>query len=82
MKSCVRLAFGLFLIASNFSVARAETGTNEFLPPVPEGRTWKLAWHDEFDGEKLDDGNARMGIPQAVEIRNAKASALLCPISA
>jgi hypothetical protein len=25
-----------------------------FLPPVPEGKTWKLVWHDEFDGTKLD----------------------------
>ena len=24
------------------------------LPPAPEGKTWKLVWHDEFDGTKLD----------------------------
>jgi len=24
------------------------------LPPAPEGQAWKLVWHDEFDGEKLD----------------------------
>jgi beta-glucanase (GH16 family) len=24
------------------------------LPPAPAGKTWKLAWHDEFDGTKLD----------------------------
>ena len=24
------------------------------LPPPPEGKTWKLVWHDEFDGTKLD----------------------------
>jgi beta-glucanase (GH16 family) len=24
------------------------------LPPAPKGQVWKLAWHDEFDGEKLD----------------------------
>ena len=25
------------------------------LPPAPEGKTWKLVWHDEFDGTKLDE---------------------------
>jgi len=24
------------------------------LPATPEGKAWKLAWNDEFDGEKLD----------------------------
>jgi hypothetical protein len=24
------------------------------LPTAPEGKTWKLIWHDEFDGTKLD----------------------------
>jgi len=24
------------------------------LPKAPEGKTWKLVWHDEFDGNKLD----------------------------
>lgn len=25
------------------------------LPQLPSGRTWKLVWHDEFDGDKLDE---------------------------
>lgn len=25
------------------------------LPPAPEGQTWNLVWHDEFDGDKLDE---------------------------
>jgi len=25
------------------------------LPLVPNGKTWKLVWHDEFDGTKLDE---------------------------
>lgn len=30
--------------------------TNQaFLPPAPEGKKWKLAWHDEFDGSQLDE---------------------------
>jgi beta-glucanase (GH16 family) len=24
------------------------------LPPPPEGKAWKLAWHDEFEGNQLD----------------------------
>lgn len=27
----------------------------QFLPPAPAGQTWKLAWADEFGGEKIDD---------------------------
>lgn len=25
------------------------------LPPAPEGKTWVLVWHDEFDGTEIDD---------------------------
>ena len=25
------------------------------LPTLPAGKTWKLVWHDEFDGDKLDE---------------------------
>lgn len=25
------------------------------MPPAPDGKTWKLVWHDEFDGAKLDE---------------------------
>jgi beta-glucanase (GH16 family) len=25
------------------------------LPPAPEGQRWTLVWHDEFDGETLDE---------------------------
>ncbi len=26
-----------------------------FLPPIPEGKEWKPAWSDEFDGAKVDE---------------------------
>jgi alpha-L-fucosidase len=26
----------------------------EFLPPLPEGKSWKLAWQDEFEGNAVD----------------------------
>jgi beta-glucanase (GH16 family) len=25
------------------------------IPPPTEGKTWKLVWHDEFDGDRLDE---------------------------
>ena len=25
------------------------------LPSAPEGKSWKMVWHDEFDGDKLDE---------------------------
>jgi alpha-L-fucosidase len=38
---------------------RAKTGEAEkaedFMPPVPEGKKWKLAWSDEFNGTKVDE---------------------------
>jgi beta-glucanase (GH16 family) len=34
----------------------AQTGpAKEFLPPLPAGKQWKLAWQDEFDGTNLDE---------------------------
>jgi len=36
----------------------AETKTQpkqEYLPPLPPGKKWKLIWSDEFDGEKIDE---------------------------
>ncbi len=25
-----------------------------FLPPIPEGKEWRLAWSDEFEGMQID----------------------------
>jgi hypothetical protein len=27
----------------------------EFLPPAPQGQEWRLVWHDEFEGDQLDE---------------------------
>ena len=27
----------------------------DMLPPAPKGQAWKLVWHDEFDGDTLDE---------------------------
>jgi beta-glucanase (GH16 family) len=44
----------LSLALSSQSFAQSEPA-KEFLPPHPAGHKWKLIWHDEFDGTKLDE---------------------------
>jgi len=34
--------------------ANTATAHDEFLPPIPDGKMWKLAWSDEFDGTEID----------------------------
>jgi beta-glucanase (GH16 family) len=46
--------FCIAVVLSVISTAWAED-LKDNLPPVPEGKTWKLVWHDEFDGDKLDE---------------------------
>jgi beta-glucanase (GH16 family) len=44
------------LVALWLSAIAAGAQTNQtLLPPAPDGKSWKLAWHDEFDGKKLDE---------------------------
>ncbi len=49
----------IFCTLASSWLAAAETGqaerADEFLPPIPEGKHWVLAWRDEFDGAKLDE---------------------------
>ena len=40
-----------YLWAKTSETEKAE----EFMPPVPEGKKWKLAWSDEFNGTKVDE---------------------------
>jgi beta-glucanase (GH16 family) len=42
--------------------AEAKPEPADSLPPVAAGRVWKLIWHDEFDGEKVDE--SRWVIPE------------------
>jgi beta-glucanase (GH16 family) len=43
----------LFVVLCASGAAAQEP--QDTLPPAPEGKTWKLVWHDEFDGDKLDE---------------------------
>ena len=31
-----------------------QAAPEETLPSVPDGKTWKMVWNDEFDGKTLD----------------------------
>jgi beta-glucanase (GH16 family) len=48
----VLLILGAALISAKAGWAQTEQA---FLPPPPEGKQWKLVWHDEFEGAKLDE---------------------------
>ncbi|MFQ5810386.1 MAG: family 16 glycosylhydrolase, partial [Armatimonadota bacterium] len=43
------------LAAISSALAAADLSPPDELPAAPEGKAWKLAWHDEFDGDKLDE---------------------------
>jgi beta-glucanase (GH16 family) len=49
MGAAAVLAIGLVV-----SQARAQA-PQDGLPKPPEGKQWKLVWHDEFDGDALDE---------------------------
>ena len=42
----------ILLVMVFLTDGRARAG--EFLPPLPEGQRWELAWSDEFDGTAID----------------------------
>jgi beta-glucanase (GH16 family) len=47
-------------IPDNPKLSQNDTAGNNIkptdsLPPAAEGKTWKLVWDDEFDGDKLDE---------------------------
>ena len=44
----------LLLLGSLAVTARASDSADE-LPPAPHGKSFKLVWHDEFEGDKLDE---------------------------
>jgi beta-glucanase (GH16 family) len=43
-----------FLLLGLAAIPAKAGESDDQLPPAPEGKTWKLVWHDEFDGTKLD----------------------------
>ncbi|MFH1070488.1 MAG: hypothetical protein V1794_12785 [Candidatus Glassbacteria bacterium] len=58
----VTLSIALILAAGiDFTSCKSETtavdqaGGQDFLPPAPAGKVWKLVWSDEFNGTVLDE---------------------------
>jgi len=54
--------FGVFSVFTNLlpsAYVRAGMGESEkleeYMPQLPEGKKWKLAWSDEFSGERIDE---------------------------
>ncbi len=41
------------VLSAGFAGA-AVAAEKEFLPQLAEGKTWKLAWNDEFNGSEVD----------------------------
>ena len=50
--SLVLIAAALF--ASEGGGKGASQPVERYLPPLPDGKTWKLVWSDEFEGKALD----------------------------
>jgi beta-glucanase (GH16 family) len=44
-----------FLLPGLLAVTTRATEPDDQLPPAPQGKSFKLVWHDEFDGDKLDE---------------------------
>ena len=44
-----------FLLLGLLVVPTEAAEPDDQLPPPPNGKAWKLVWHDEFDGTKLDE---------------------------
>ncbi len=53
MRRCLLL--GLCLGTATLWAVLQAAETADVLPPAPPGKTWKLVWHDEFDGTALDE---------------------------
>ena len=52
MARCFALAFVAWPLLAVLSNGEE---TKDQLPPPHEGKSWKLVWQDEFDGDKLDE---------------------------
>ena len=54
-RSLIAALMSLSLSLAISEAAMEKPTPKDTLPPAPKGQAWKLAWHDEFDGETLDE---------------------------
>jgi beta-glucanase (GH16 family) len=54
MKNHALFAVSLVSVLLGAAAGRSEEASDR-LPSLPEGKTWKLIWHDEFDGAQIDE---------------------------
>ncbi len=50
----MRILLPILVIGHLAALAQSADPADQ-LPPPPEGESWKLVWHDEFDGDRLDE---------------------------
>ena len=55
MKKLLLTASVAAIVLAGMSAPAQTPSPKEFLPPAAEGKQWRLVWHDEFDGAKLDE---------------------------
>ncbi len=55
MKSAIVLSVVSLTLALSTGLHAQSKSAKEFLPPAPDGKAWKLIWHDEFEGKNLDE---------------------------
>lgn len=51
----IQCLMGILISASLLAASVVAADPEEKLPAPPQGKAWKLVWHDEFDGTKLDE---------------------------
>jgi hypothetical protein len=66
MKTTVPLMAALVLGALPAATCGQQIEPKDALPAAPEGKTWKLVWHDEFDGTELD--TTKWDIPEYLKL--------------
>ena len=55
MSKLTLLALAVFGLSLSATCLAQTAPVKDALPPLPAGKEWKLIWHDEFDGGKLDE---------------------------
>ena len=55
MRTTLAFAAALTLALASAFASGQQNEDKDTLPSAPQGKNWKMIWHDEFDGTKLDE---------------------------